>query len=68
MEYEYEEGDCVWAASIPPEPEYIRATASVSQRLAEAFQNNLTPRDYANHIPPHLCDFDTVFSSDCHGF
>jgi len=64
MEYEYEEGDHVWAASIPPEPEYIRATASVSQRLAEAFQKNSTPRDYANHIPPHLHDFDLVFSKD----
>jgi len=50
MEYEYEEGDCVWAASIPLEPEYIRATASVSQWLAEAFQKNSTPRDYAIHI------------------
>ena len=64
MEYEYEEGDRVWAASIPPEPEYSRATASVSQRLAEAFQKNSTPRDYANHIPPHLRDFDSVFSKD----
>jgi len=61
---EYEEGDRVWAVSIPPEPKYIRATASVSQRLAEAFQKNSTPRDYANHIPPHLRDFDSVFSKD----
>jgi len=50
--------------SIPPEPEYIHATASVSQRLAEAFQKNSTPRDYANHTPPHLHDFDSVFSKD----
>jgi len=64
MEYEYEEGDCVWAVSIPSEPEYIRATASVSQRLAEAFQKNSTPRDYANHILPHLRNFDSVFSKD----
>ena len=64
MEYKYEEGDCVWAASIPLEAEYIRATASVSQQLAKAFQKNLTPWDYANHILPHLRDFNTVFSKD----
>jgi len=64
MEYEYEEEDRVWAVSIPPEPKYIRATASVCQRLAEAFQKNLTPWDYANHIPPHLREFDAVFSKD----
>ena len=64
MEYEYEEGDHVWAASIPPAPEYIHATTSVSQRLAEAFQKNLSPRDYEKHIPEHLHGFDDVFSKD----
>ena len=43
VEYEYEEGDRIWAASIPPAPEYICATASVSQRLAEAFQKTRRP-------------------------
>jgi len=64
MEYEYKEGDHVWATSIPPVQEYIRATASVSQRLAEAFQRNSAPQDYEKHIPPHLHDFDSVFSKD----
>jgi len=64
MEYKYEEGDHVWAASIPLEPEYIRATTSVSQWLAKAFQKNSMPWDYANHIPLHLRDFDSVFSKD----
>ena len=64
LEYEYEEGDHVWAASIPPAPEYIHATASVSQQLAEAFQKNSSPQDYEKHIPEHLCGFDNVFSKD----
>ena len=45
-----------------PEPEYIHATASVSQQLAEAFKWNSEPQDYEKHIPPHLCDFHSVFS------
>ena len=64
VEYEYEEGDRIWAASIPPAPEYIRATASVSQRLAKAFQKNSSPRDYEKHIPEHICGFNDVFSKD----
>ena len=64
MEYEYEEGDHVWAASIPPAPEYICATASVSQWLAEAFQKNSLPQDYEKHIPEHLRGFYDVFSKD----
>ena len=64
MEYEYEEGDCVWATSIPPAPEYIRATTSVSQWLAKAFQKNSSPQDYEKHIPEHFCGFDDVFSKD----
>ena len=64
MEYEYEEGDRVWATSIPPAPEYIRTTASVSQWLAEAFQKNLSSQDYEKHIPKHLHGFDDVFSKD----
>ena len=64
MEYEYEEGDHVWAASIPPAPEYIHTTASVSQQLAKAFQKNSSPWDYEKHIPEHLYGFDNVFSKD----
>ena len=64
VEYEYEEGDRVWAASIPPAPEYICATASVSQQLAEAFQKNSSPWDYEKHIPEHLHGFNNVFSKD----
>ena len=41
--------------------EHIRATATVSQWLAEGFQQNSQPSEY---IPPHLCDFHSVFSKD----
>jgi len=64
VEYEYEEGDRIWATSIPPAPKYVRATASVSQQLAEAFQKNSSPQDYEKHIPAHLRGFDDVFSKD----
>jgi len=33
-----EPGDCIFAIGLVPEPAEIRATSSVSQRLAEAFK------------------------------
>ena len=32
-----EEGDRIWATGLLPQAEHIRATATVSQRLAEGF-------------------------------
>ena len=63
-EDDLEEGDRIWATGLIPEPEYICATASVSQRLAKAFKQNSEPQDYEKHIPPHLCDFHSVFSKE----
>ena len=31
-----EEGDRIWATGLLPEPEHIRASSTISQRLAEA--------------------------------
>jgi len=56
-----EEGDRIWATGLFPQVEHIRATATVSQRLAEGFQQNSQPSEY---IPPHLRDFHSVFSKD----
>ena len=56
-EDDLEEGDRIWATGLIPEPEYIRATASVLQQLAKAFKWNSEPQDYEKHIPPHLHDF-----------
>jgi hypothetical protein len=47
-----------------PELEYIQATSSVSQRLAEAFKKNSEPQDYEKHILPHLRKFHSVFSKE----
>jgi len=59
-----EEGDRIWATRLFPQAEHIRTTATVSQRLAEGFQQNSQPVDHKKHIPPHLCDFHSVFSKD----
>ena len=56
-----EEGDRIWATGLFPQAEHIRATATVSQRLAEGFRQNSQPSE---HIPPHLRDFHSVFSKD----
>jgi len=59
-----EEGDRIWATSLLPKPEYIQATASVSQWLAEAFKWNSEPPDFKKLIPPHLREFHSVFSKE----
>ena len=59
-----EEGDRIWATGLLPEPEYIRATASVSQRLAKAFKQNSEPPDFEKLVPPHLREFHSVFSKE----
>ena len=55
-----EEGDHILAAGLLPPPSIdIRASSTISQRLAEAFQTNeeaLTP------IPDYLKEFTAVFS------
>ena len=56
-----EEGDQIWATGLFPQAEHIRATATVSQRLAEGFRQNSQPSE---HIPPHLRDFHSVFLKD----
>jgi len=59
-----EEGDRIWATGLLPEPEYIRASSTISQRLAEAHKRNSQPVDYEKHIPPHLRDFHVVFAKE----
>jgi len=38
--FDIEEGDCVWATGLIPEAQYIQATSTISQRLAEGFARN----------------------------
>jgi len=58
-----EEGDGIWATGLFPQAEQIRATATVSQRLAEGFRQNSQSTD-DERIPPHLREFHSVFSKD----
>src|SRR6266700_8169506 len=51
-----EEGDRIWATGLLPEPEYIRASSTISQRLAEAFKRNSEPLYYEKHILLQLHD------------
>jgi len=59
-----EEGNRIWATGLFPQAEHICATTTVSQQLAEGFRQNSQPVDHEKHIPPHLCDFHSVFSKD----
>jgi hypothetical protein len=38
--FDIEEGDCVWATGLIPEAQYVQATSTISQRLAEGFARN----------------------------
>ena len=57
-----EEGDCILATGLLPSPSIdIRASSTISQRLAEAYQVN------AEALNPAL-DFCTDYSSTCYTF
>jgi hypothetical protein len=57
-----EEGDRLFATTIPCEAEFIRAMSNISQQLAEAFHNNSEPKSFHESVPTHLHDFEDVFS------
>ena len=59
---EYEEGDRIFATGLLPPPLDIRATSTVSQRLAEAFKLNSQPTDPTSRVPEYLKEFESVFS------
>ena len=55
-----EEGDYILATGLlPPPPMDIRASSTISQRLAEAFQTN---EETLTLVPDYLREFTTVFS------
>jgi hypothetical protein len=58
---EFEEGDRMFAAGLHRSTAEIRATSTISQRLAEAFKQNSEPID---GIPDYLWEFDDVFSKE----
>jgi len=46
--FDIEEGDRMWATGLIPEAQYIQASSTISQRLAEGFAKNAE----ANPTPP----------------
>ena len=55
-----EEGDQILATGLLPHPSMdIRASSTISQRLAEAFQTN---SEILSPIPDYLKEFTSVFS------
>jgi hypothetical protein len=63
-EEQLKEGNRIWATGLLLEPEHIWASSTISQQLAEAFKWNSQPTDYEKHIPPHIHNFQSVFSKE----
>jgi hypothetical protein len=59
-----EEGDCVFMTMVHPvDPQYfVRASSTVSGRLAEAFAKNSKPKDFHDIVPTSLHAYADVFS------
>ena len=59
-----EVGDRIYAMALHPPPlaEEIRASQTTSQRLAQAFATNTSPRPFQDTVPGHLHNFEDVFS------
>src|SRR3984957_17007043 len=60
---ELEPGDRVFMTTIQDPMEFIRASATTSQRLSEAFaKNSAPPRPFHESVPREFHDFEDVFS------
>jgi predicted aspartyl protease len=70
--FDIEEGDCVWATGLIPEAQYIQATSTISQRLAEGFAKNVEAnptlptggRGAGSSVPDYVKIFGQVFSEE----
>jgi predicted aspartyl protease len=70
--FDLEEGDRVWATGLLPKAEYIQATSTISQRLAETFAKNTEPhptlltggRGSKDLVPDYVKMFGQVFSEE----
>lgn len=56
-----EEGDRLFATTVPCEAEFIWATSNILQQLAKAFHKNSQPTSFHESVPSHLHDFEDVF-------
>jgi len=69
LPFDIEEGDRVWATGLIPEAQYIQATSTISQRLAESFAKNMEPtptlltggKGSSSSIPDYVKTFGQVF-------
>jgi len=63
---EIEDDDRIFTAHILPEDQhhFIRAMATVSQRLAEAFNKNSTTASFRDTVPESLHDFEDIFNKE----
>ena len=68
---EFEEGDRIFVTTLHGTPEEVRATLTISQRLAEAFKRNTdatrpsaVPLTLAEGILDHLQEFSSIFSKE----
>jgi len=57
-----EDGDCILVASLPPGEEFIHASSTTSQQLAEEFLKNTEPKTFCDSVATHLHDFEDVFA------
>jgi predicted aspartyl protease len=72
MPFDIEEGDRVWATGLIPEAQYVQATSTISQRLAEGFARNSEANSTLptggsgskNPIPDYVKIFGQVFSEE----
>jgi hypothetical protein len=70
--FDLEEGDRVWATGLLPKAEYVQATSTISQRLAETFAKNTEPhptlptggRGSKDPVPDYMKMFGQVFSEE----
>jgi hypothetical protein len=72
LPFDLEEGDRVWATGLLPEVQYIQATSTISQWLAESFSKHTEPKPtlltggMGSHgsIPDYVKMFGQVFSEE----
>ena len=72
LPFDLKEGDRVWATGLIPEDQYVQATSTISQRLAESFAKNAEPnptlptggRGSGDSVPDYVKIFEQVFSEE----
>jgi len=61
---ELEEGDWIFTTVIHTEPQQIRATENISQRLAAAHHRNTVVKSFKEAVPSYLHEFEDVFTEE----